>query len=158
MVADKIVFTAAKTKDAVSFLQGLGVAESRRVLVIMASYDETGYKCFRNLPNVTVRPAPAGDGSTKTVAFSTRDLLVAHKIVISADALKAVEAVWSAEVKEPTAKPEKVAKEKPVKAEKAPKAEAAPAKKAPAKKAAEPKAEAAPKKAPAKKKAEGGDK
>lgn len=94
-VADKIQFAEPKTKEAVALLTALGVAEAKRVLVVLPAYDETTYKCFRNLPNVTVRTAPTTDAEAKSATFSTRDVLIAHKIVIAADALKAIEEVWA---------------------------------------------------------------
>jgi len=168
IVVDKINFATPKTKDAIALLTTHGLQDTRRVLVVTTAYDEVACKCFRNLGNVVVRTAPTNEANVKTVAFSTRDFLVAHKIIITADALKAVEAVWATgEAKDlKTARVEaKQIATKAVKAEKAAKAEAAkPTKaKAPAKAKAEkapvaekaekaPAAEAPVKKAPAKKK------
>lgn len=95
VVADKIVFEAPKTKDAVQFLKALGVADARRVLVVLDGHDETTYKCFRNLSNVEVRTAPDKNSEAKTATFSTRDLLVAGKIVVAQGALAKMEEVWS---------------------------------------------------------------
>lgn len=98
VIADKIAFAAPKTKDAANFLGALEVGSAKRVLVVLTEYDETAYKCFRNLPNVTVRTAPARaegeNAGPKTAVFSTRDVLVAHKIVIAKDALARIEEVW----------------------------------------------------------------
>lgn len=98
-VVDAIAFTEPKTKEAREALQGLGVAEVRRVLVILPEYDENAYKSFRNLPNVEVRTAPsqkdAEGNAVKSQAFSARDVLVAHHIVIAKDALARIEEVWS---------------------------------------------------------------
>ena len=94
-VVDNIAFAAPKTKDATSLLAALGLAGVRRVLVILPVYDEITYKCFRNLPNVVVRTAPSSDQEVKTQAFSTRDLLVAHKVVVAQDALAKIEEVWA---------------------------------------------------------------
>ncbi len=93
VVVDAISFAAPKTKDAQAFLSALGVADSKRVLVVLGDHDETTYKCFRNLPNVEVRTAPNREG--KGEPFSTRDLLLARKVVISQDALKKAEATWT---------------------------------------------------------------
>ena len=140
-VVDKIQFAASKTKDAVKLLEGLGVAGAKRVLVITSAYDETTYKCFRNLPNVVVRTAPSTAKEAKTNAFSTRDILVAHQIIVAKDALDAIEAVWgSAEKKEAKPKAEKAAK-----AQAEPKVTKATPKAPVAKKAAAPK-KTAPKK------------
>ena len=99
-VVDNISFAAPKTKDALSVLAALGLKDQRRVLIITTEYDPVAFKSFRNLPDVTVRTAPSGktaEGETavKTVAFSTRDLLVAHKIVIAQDALTRIQEVWA---------------------------------------------------------------
>lgn len=95
IVADSIVFTEPKTREAQALLAALGVANTRRVLVVLTQHDPVTYKCFRNLPNVTVRTAPsmAGD-EAKSAGFSTRDLMVAHKVIIAQDALKKIEEVW----------------------------------------------------------------
>jgi large subunit ribosomal protein L4 len=103
VVVDEISFKAPKTKEAAAMLSAAGVA-AKRILVILPKYDEATWKSFRNLRNghetkVEVRTAPAsvkpGAESVKTQAFSTRDLLLAHKIVIAKDALKAIEEVWA---------------------------------------------------------------
>jgi large subunit ribosomal protein L4 len=127
VVADRIAFAEPRTKDAAGLLKALEVAEAKRVLVVLPEYDETTFKSFRNLPNVTVRTAPAAaepatevkpspakpskkaaaaegnvkkaakavpETTRKTVAFSARDVLVAHRIVIAQDALARVEEVW----------------------------------------------------------------
>ncbi|HRI43781.1 MAG TPA: 50S ribosomal protein L4 [Fimbriimonadaceae bacterium] len=94
-VVDAISFATPKTKDAIAMLTALGVADSSRILVIMPAYDEVTFKCFRNLPNVEVRTAPDTEKESKTVTFSTRDLLVARQIVIAKAALEQMEKVWS---------------------------------------------------------------
>ena len=150
VVADKILFTAPKTKDASAFLKALGVADAKRVLVVTGSFDEVTYKCFRNLSNVEVRTAPSREEGAKTNTFSARDVLVAHKIVIAKDALDAIEAVWGGEEKAAKAEPVKKAAKKA----EAPAAETKPAKAPKAKKEAveaAPVAEAKPKRATKKK-------
>ena len=98
-VVDSIVFATAKTKDAKAFLAGVGLGDARKILVILPIYDETTYKSFRNIPNVTVRTAPAstkdGAEAAKTQSFSTRDLLVATNILVAKDALATIEEVWA---------------------------------------------------------------
>jgi large subunit ribosomal protein L4 len=98
-VIDSLVFAEAKTKQAVELLGALGLGSARRILVILPEYDETTYKCFRNLPQVTVRTAPVsskGEGDvSKTAVFSARDLLVSKKIVIAKDALGRVQELWA---------------------------------------------------------------
>jgi large subunit ribosomal protein L4 len=98
-VVDAIVFAEPKTKVAQEFLKAFGVEGVRRVLVILPTYDEVTYKSFRNLPNVTVRTAPAstagGAEAAKTQAFSARDVMVAHKVLIAKEALAKIEEVWA---------------------------------------------------------------
>lgn len=99
-VLDSIKFEEPKTKSAVELLNTLGLSDTRRVLVVLPEYDQVTFKSFRNLPNVVVRTAPArvlkGDENpTKTVAFSARDITVAHKIVIAQEALAKIEEVWA---------------------------------------------------------------
>ncbi len=93
IVVEKIAFAEPKTKVAAAFLQALELSETKRLLVVLPEYDEATYRSFRNIPNVVVRTAPAADG--KTASFSTRDLLVAHKLVVVQEALKRVEEFWS---------------------------------------------------------------
>jgi len=97
--AGDLAIADAKTKSAVEVLKAFGLEGTRRVLVILAQYDETTYKSFRNIPSVTVRTAPAssagGAEAAKTAAFSTRDVMVAHKVLITKDALAKIEEVWA---------------------------------------------------------------
>lgn len=98
IVVDNVDFAEAKTKVAVEMLRALGVGDVKRVLVILPQVDDLATRAFRNLQNVVLRTAPASkeDSETiKTQAFSARDVLVAHKIVIAQDALARVESVWS---------------------------------------------------------------
>lgn len=98
VIAEAIHFAGPKTKDAAKLLEVLEVGGAKRVLVVLPEYDESAYKSFRNLPNVVVRTAPAKadskDGGPKTAVFSTRDVLVAHKIVIAKEALARIQEVW----------------------------------------------------------------
>ncbi|MCB0826880.1 MAG: 50S ribosomal protein L4 [Fimbriimonadaceae bacterium] len=84
-----LTLKAPKTKDAVAILNSLGLGETKRVLVVTAEHDMNLVKSLRNVPGVVVRTAPSRDG--KAESFSTRDLLVAHKIVMTADAMKKTE-------------------------------------------------------------------
>ena len=99
VVADAIAFAEPKTKAAIDFLKAVGLEGQRRLLIVLPQYDEVTYKCFRNMPNVTVRTAPASSAgkteAAKTSAFSTRDVLVAHKVLIAKDALAKIEEVWA---------------------------------------------------------------
>lgn len=92
-VVEGLVFSEARTKNAVALLKSLELAGVRRVLIVLPSYDEVTYKSFRNLPYVTVRTAPGSEGA-KTAVFSARDLAVAHKIVVDKDALTKIEEFW----------------------------------------------------------------
>lgn len=95
-VVETIAFAAPKTKDAVALLTAAGIAkDQRRVLVILPQVDDATYRSFRNLPNVEVRTAPSAEKDAKTNAFSTRDLLLAQKIVVAKDALARIEEVWA---------------------------------------------------------------
>ncbi|MER3414035.1 MAG: 50S ribosomal protein L4 [Armatimonadota bacterium] len=103
IVVDSISFDAPKTKQAVQLLDSVG-ATARRVLVVVPEVQEAVVRSFRNLRNdprrrVEVRTAPAsvsrGDERVRTQSFSARDVLVAHKIVITQEALKRIEEVWS---------------------------------------------------------------
>lgn len=94
-VVDQILFAAPKTKDATAFLTAFGVADTRRVLVILPAVDEKTYRSFRNLQNVVVKTAPSTSAEVKTDVFSARDLAVAHKIVVAQEALKQIEEVWA---------------------------------------------------------------
>jgi len=97
VVADSLSFAAPRTKDAATMLKALELSEVKRLLVVLPTHDETTLKCFRNMPNVTVRTAPAkGDEKdAKTSVFSARDVMVAHKVLIAKDALAKVEEVWA---------------------------------------------------------------
>jgi large subunit ribosomal protein L4 len=95
LVADSIVFTEPKTKQAAEMLKALGVGDAKRVLVILPAHDDKTYKSFRNLPNVVVKTAPSKDKDAKTDTFSTRDILVAHKIVVAKEAMSKIEEVWA---------------------------------------------------------------
>lgn len=94
VVTKEIAFKDIRTKNAAELLKGLELDTVKRVLIILPEYDETVLKSFRNIPNVEVRTAPSRDG--KAAAFSTRDLLVAHKILVTEDAIKKIEEVWTA--------------------------------------------------------------
>lgn len=96
IVVDKIEFKKPKTKDAIAMLKAVGAGDAKRVLVILESCDDAAYKSFRNIPNIKIRTAPVrGEGSAQTQGFSTRDLLVAHKIVAAKGAIEAIEEAWA---------------------------------------------------------------
>ena len=93
MVVDKIAFAEPKTKTAQEMLKANDLASTKRVLVVISENDKNVVKSFNNISGVEVRTAPSKDG--KAAAFSTRDLLVAHKILITKDALEKTEEAWT---------------------------------------------------------------
>lgn len=93
VIAKEISFAAPKTKDATALLAALGLADTKRVLVVIPEHNDTVVKCFRNLPNVVVKCAPNRDGLGES--FSARDLLVAHKIVVAQAAMAKIEEAWT---------------------------------------------------------------
>jgi large subunit ribosomal protein L4 len=97
VAVDAITFASPKTKEAADMLKALDLNQVKRLLVVLPAYDEVALKCFRNLPNVTVKTAPANgkDKEGKTEVFSARDLLVAHKVLIAKDAMAKIEEVWA---------------------------------------------------------------
>ncbi len=95
VVVDKVHFAEPRTKQATALLAENGLAGVRRVLVVLAAHDEATLKSFRNLEGVTVKTAPNREG--KGEAFSTRDLVVAHKVLIGKDALSLFETTYSGE-------------------------------------------------------------
>jgi large subunit ribosomal protein L4 len=92
ILIDSVALAAPKTKDAAAILKNAGVEGVKRVLLVLESYDAVALKSFRNLPNVEVRTAPNREGSGQP--FSARDILVAHKIVMTAGAMAAAERAW----------------------------------------------------------------
>lgn len=90
---DGFKFKEPKTKEAQQALAAYGVDGAKRVLIVLAEYDPVTVKSFRNIPNVEVRTAPGKEG--KTAGFSTRDVVLAHKIVMTQDALKKTEEAWA---------------------------------------------------------------
>jgi len=83
---DTLQFGAIKTKSAVALISALGLAKTRRVLIVIPEYSETIHKSTRNLPGIELRFAPN---------FSVRDALTAHKIVLVREAVAKIEAVWT---------------------------------------------------------------
>lgn len=83
---DTLQFSAIKTKSAVALISALGLAQTKRVLIVIPEYSEIVRKSTRNLPGIELRFAPN---------FSVRDALTAHKIVLVRDAVAKIEAVWT---------------------------------------------------------------
>lgn len=79
-VIERLAFDAPKTRQAVSLLGKLGVADAKRVLVLTDGIQETVLRSFRNLPNVEVLPFRQA---------SAYDVMKARQVVIEASALTA---------------------------------------------------------------------
>lgn len=73
-----------KTRNAVAFLENLGVAGEKTVIVT-DGVDQTLFRAARNLPWARVLPV-------NELSFS--DLLDIDKLVVSSDALQKMEALW----------------------------------------------------------------
>ncbi|HXH59809.1 MAG TPA: 50S ribosomal protein L4 [Fimbriimonadaceae bacterium] len=93
LVTDKIAFAEPRTKQAVELLKAYGLDSAKRVLVVVSDVDPIVTKSFRNIPSVEVRTAASKEGKSR--AFSARDLAVAHKILITKDALERSEEAWT---------------------------------------------------------------
>ena len=129
---DEIAVAAPKTKEMVKFLNAFKL--DKTVLVVMSNADENVRRASANLAKVTTIPVEQ---------INTYDVVKNAKIVISKDAVLALEDVYGADEEE-------VAKAEPEAIEEAPVAPEKP-KKATKKAAAEPAAEPAAEEAPVKK-------
>ena len=132
IVIDEIAVAAPKTKEMVKFLNAFKL--DKTVLVVMSNADENVRRASANLAKVTTIPVEQ---------INTYDVVKNAKIVISKDAVLALEDVYGADEEE-------VAKAEPEAIEEAPVAPEKP-KKATKKAAAEPAAEPAAEEAPVKK-------
>lgn len=132
IVTDQIAVAAPKTKEMVKFLNAFKL--DKTVLVVMSNADENVRRASANLAKVTTIPVEQ---------INTYDVVKNAKIVISKDAVLALEDVYGADEEE-------VAKAEPEAIEEAPVAPEKP-KKATKKAAAEPAAEPAAEEAPVKK-------
>jgi large subunit ribosomal protein L4 len=79
-VIERLAFDAPRTRDAVSLLGKMGVADAKRVLVLTDGIQETVLRSFRNLPNVEVLPFRQA---------SAYVVMKARQVVIEASALTA---------------------------------------------------------------------
>jgi large subunit ribosomal protein L4 len=79
-VIERLAFDAPRTREAVSLLGKMGVADAKRVLVLTDGIQETVLRSFRNLPNVEVLPFRQA---------SAYDVMKARQVVIEASALTA---------------------------------------------------------------------
>ncbi len=78
-VVDDLTFDAPRTKDAVAFLEALGLAD-RRVLLVLATRDEAVGRSFRNLGERRVHLLPVDQ-------LNTYDVLVSDVVVFQRAAL-----------------------------------------------------------------------
>jgi large subunit ribosomal protein L4 len=81
-VIERLAFDAPRTREAVSLLGRMGVADAKRVLVLTDGVQETVLRSFRNLPNVEVLPFRQA---------SAYDVMKARQVVIEASALTAAQ-------------------------------------------------------------------
>jgi len=81
-VVDDWGFAAPKTKDAVAALKGAGVADTERVLVVLARDDETAWKSFRNLGERV--------DLVSVEELNTYDVLVADRVIFTSATLGAL--------------------------------------------------------------------
>ena len=79
-VIERFGFDAPRTREAVSLLGRMGVADAKRVLVLTHGNSETVFRSFRNLPNVEVLPFTQA---------SPYDVMKARQVIIEQGALEA---------------------------------------------------------------------
>jgi large subunit ribosomal protein L4 len=79
-VIERFGFDAPKTREAVSLLGRMGVADAKRVLVLTNGNSETVFRSFRNLQNVEVLPF------TQAPPY---DVMKARQVIIEQGALEA---------------------------------------------------------------------
>ena len=95
---DKLSFAAPKTSEMAGILKAVGLGGKqapKRLLVVPASYDVNVYKSTRNIDGVSILPS---------AELNARELLVAHRILMTTDALDSIRET----AKKQTAKPEAV--------------------------------------------------
>lgn len=85
VIVDNFSLSAPKTSSFVSILKGLNVADTK-ALVLVSNYDKNVYLSARNIPTVNF---------TEVRNINTFDILNAKKLVLTEDALKAIEATFS---------------------------------------------------------------
>ena len=83
-VVDDWGFAAPKTKDAVAALKAIGVADTEKVLVVLARDDETGWKSFRNLSETV--------DTVSVEELNTYDVLIADRVIFTSATLAALAA------------------------------------------------------------------
>jgi large subunit ribosomal protein L4 len=79
-VIERFGFDAPRTREAVSLLGRMGVADAKRVLVLTHGNSETVFRSFRNLQNVEVLPFTQA---------SPYDVMKARQVIIEQGALEA---------------------------------------------------------------------
>ena len=82
-VIDKLEITEPKTKDMVNLLKSLGV--ERTALIALERTDKAVVKAASNVPGAKV---------TQAGLLNVIDLLSHNNLIITADAIKAIEALW----------------------------------------------------------------
>ena len=80
VVVERLAFDGPSTRAAASLLGRMGVADTKRVLVLTDGNNETVFRSFRNLPNVEVLPF---------AQVSAYEVMKARQVVIEASALAA---------------------------------------------------------------------
>ena len=83
-VIDDWGFAAPKTKDAIAALQGIGVADNERVLVVLGRDDEVAWKSFRNVGERV--------GLVSVEELNTYDVLVADRVIFTSATLGSLSA------------------------------------------------------------------
>ncbi len=79
-VIERFGFDAPRTREAVSLLGRMGVADAKRILVLTHGNSETVFRSFRNLQNVEVLPFTQA---------SPYDVMKARQVIIEQGALEA---------------------------------------------------------------------
>ncbi len=89
-VVDGIIPGEAKTRNVKASLDALGA--DRRVLLVSGEHDEALQRAARNLDFVTVMPA---------ANLNVVDLVNAHRLVMTEDAVRVAESLWGGEHQRP---------------------------------------------------------
>lgn len=86
IVVDSLSMDSVSTKAMIAQLTAIGANLERRVLVVVEEFTESVKLSLRNVDNVMLRLSPA---------VSTRDLLVADKIIMTKGAIEVLQGVLS---------------------------------------------------------------
>lgn len=104
IVVDKIALKAAKTKEMVKIIEALKL--EKRVLLVLTDADSDAYRAARNIENVRT-------ASSKNL--SIYEVVANAKVVMTQDAIKAIEAAYKADEQVVSVKASVAATEKPSK-------------------------------------------